>query len=230
MRTGFQILALGMLGGLLAALVMANPGAVSDAETAPHVLFFLVLLLALVFGGGMIGGRSALREILSNFVIWAAVFAGLIVGYANRDALRMTALRTISAMAPGHSVMISQEEAILTRERSGHFTAYATINGARVHMLIDTGATDIALPYTEARRIGIDVDRLRFDHPVMTANGRALVASVTLEAVSIGGITLENVSASVAEKGKLGGALLGMSFLSRLSEFSFQGDKLILRR
>lgn len=219
---------LGLIVGAVAVLAQRYPAALESPDTLAYLVFLGVILLALLFGGGL-GVRMTARQAVLNLSLFAAIFVGLVLVYDNRSDLRQTALRAVSALQPGHAVMLSEREAVLTRGRGGHFTAHADINGERVHMLVDTGSTDVALPFNEARRLGIEVDALVFDRPVMTANGRAYVASVLLDQVRIGGIALHRVQASVAEPGRLGGALLGMSFLSRLSEFSFRGDKLILR-
>lgn len=218
---------LGAAAGLY-ALHAAYPWVLTDSDNLLHLTFLGAILGALLFSGG--GPRlSGLRRTIGTFAIWGALLAVLVVGYENRDTLRLTALKALSGLNPGQPVTVSQSETVLTRARSGHFLAVARVNGERVQMLVDTGASDVALPYAEARRIGIDMTALSFTRPVLTANGRALVAPVLLDEVEIGGARFYNVRGSVAEPGRLPSALLGMSFLSRLSEFTFRGDKLIMR-
>ena len=96
----------------------------------------------------------------------------------------------------------------------GHFHANAEINGRRIEVMVDTGASLVALTFEDASRAGIYVRDSDFTQRVRTANGIARVAPVTLDRVSIGDITVRNVPASVSERGKLGTTLLGMSFLS----------------
>ena len=64
---------------------------------------------------------------------------------------------------------------------------------------------------------------------MMTANGRALAAPVTLERVVVGDIEMRRVRALVAKPGALGADLLGMSFLERLGSYEVRGDRLTLR-
>jgi aspartyl protease family protein len=64
---------------------------------------------------------------------------------------------------------------------------------------------------------------------VDTANGRARAAPVTLDRLSVGGITERAVPALIAQPGQLRTNLLGMSFLNRLQSWEVRGDKLILR-
>ena len=44
----------------------------------------------------------------------------------------------------------------LQADSRGHFTAQGQINGGTISLLVDTGATMIALPASEAVRLGID--------------------------------------------------------------------------
>jgi aspartyl protease family protein len=113
-------------------------------------------------------------------------------------------------------------------ESSGHFNAEADVNGRTIEVMIDTGATMVALSYEDAERAGIYLSNADFTRAVSTANGVARVAPVTLDRVSIGDITVRNVPAAVAERGRLKTSLLGMSFLSRLSRFDMRSGRLTL--
>ena len=111
----------------------------------------------------------------------------------------------------------------------GHYHANAEINGRRIEVMVDTGASQVALTFEDASRAGIRVRDSDFTQLVRTANGIARVAPVTLDRVSIGDITVRNVPASVSERGMLGTTLLGMSFLKRLSRVDMRGETLILQ-
>ena len=113
--------------------------------------------------------------------------------------------------------------------RNGHFSAEAEINGRGIPVMVDTGATMVALSYEDAERAGIFLSRGDFTQAVSTANGIARIAPVTLDRVSIGDITVRNVPAAVAEPGRLKTSLLGMSFLSRLSRFDMRSGVLVLQ-
>jgi aspartyl protease family protein len=114
-------------------------------------------------------------------------------------------------------------------ERNGHFHAQADINGRPVEVMIDTGATMVALSYEDAERAGLLLNDKDFTRSASTANGIARVAPVTLDRVSIGDITVRDVPAAVAERGRLKTSLLGMSFLSRLSRFDMRSGRLVLQ-
>lgn len=119
----------------------------------------------------------------------------------------------------------SSQKAVLTAGVGGHFMAEGRVNGGTVRFMVDTGATTIALPASDARRLGINY--LNGERGmVQTANGAAPVYRVTLDTVEVGDITLNGVEAMILERG-LTTALLGMSFLSRTS-MQREGETLTL--
>jgi aspartyl protease family protein len=110
---------------------------------------------------------------------------------------------------------------VLKRDRSGHYLASGQINGMDVDFLIDTGATDVAIPESLARELGIEFGpRVT----VMTAAGPAVAWMTRLDQVRLGGLALENVRGTIT-RGSMDRALLGMSFL-RHFKLSQQGDEL----
>jgi aspartyl protease family protein len=113
--------------------------------------------------------------------------------------------------------------------RNGHFNTEAEVNGRPIEVMVDTGATLVALSYEDAERAGIYLNNSDFNRSVSTANGVARIAPVTLDRVSIGDITVRNVPAAVAEPGRLKTSLLGMTFLSRLSRFDMRSGVLVLQ-
>jgi aspartyl protease family protein len=98
-----------------------------------------------------------------------------------------------------------------------------------VDVLVDSGASMVALTYDDAGRAGVYVRDSDFTQRVRTANGLARVAPVTLDRVSIGDVTVRNVPATVSEPGSLGTTLLGMSFLSRLQRVDMRAGILVLQ-
>jgi len=116
-------------------------------------------------------------------------------------------------------------EVVLERNRDGHYVASGEINGTPVTFLLDTGATDVALPTGLARRLG-----LRRGAAVMmtTANGQALGYQTRLDSVRLGPILLQDVAASFSDGIDTDTVLLGMSFLKRI-DFSQRDGRLVLR-
>lgn len=109
----------------------------------------------------------------------------------------------------------------------GHFITHGQINGMTVRMIVDTGATGVAIPAHDALRLGINY-RQGTQGFVSTANGTALAWRVTLDTVKVGDIVLHQVEGVVMERG-LQITLLGMSFLNR-TEMRRDGNSMTLRR
>ncbi len=116
-------------------------------------------------------------------------------------------------------------EVILKRNRYGHYVSNGKINGKSVQFMLDTGATDVAVPERVAEKLAL---RRGPEKKYSTANGMVTAYSTILDSVSIGPIEVRGVRASInpALKGKQ--ILLGMSVLKRI-EFTQRGDTLILR-
>jgi aspartyl protease family protein len=102
----------------------------------------------------------------------------------------------------------------LPADSRGQFYTSGQVNGAHIRFMVDTGATTVLLPASEAARLGIDY---RNGQPgrIQTANGSAPAYRVVLDSVTVGDITAYNVDGVVAEAQGLDVALLGMSFLNR---------------
>ena len=117
-------------------------------------------------------------------------------------------------------------EVSLLRNRFGHYVTSGEINNFPVTFLVDTGATNVAIPGELEQSLNLKRGR---QHMVHTANGTAAAYLTTLESLKIGELELFNVRASITPG--MGGQeiLLGMSVLNQL-EFSQKGRQLILRQ
>jgi aspartyl protease family protein len=116
----------------------------------------------------------------------------------------------------------------IMRSADGHYWTQATINGRAVRVLVDTGASVVALTRDDALRLGFMLQAEDFDRTVRTANGEGRAAAVELAHVAVAGARVERVQALVVERG-LDHSLLGMSYLGRLSRFEATPDSLTLR-
>jgi aspartyl protease family protein len=105
----------------------------------------------------------------------------------------------------------------------------AQVNGTRVAMALDTGASAVVLTQDAAKAAGLPLELLSYTVQVDTANGRARAAAVTIDRITLGGIVERKVPALVAQPGQLRTSLLGMSFLNRLESWEVRGDKLMMR-
>ncbi len=104
----------------------------------------------------------------------------------------------------------------------------ARMNGRSVKVLVDTGATSVAINRSTARRIGIRLRDRDFRHRASTANGVAMYARAKIDEIRIDGIRVYNVDAAVLDDSSLGGTLLGMSFLNKLKSFEIKRNKLTM--
>ena len=117
------------------------------------------------------------------------------------------------------------QEVLLKRNRFGHYVTSGRVNDHPVEFLLDTGATDVAIPLDLAQQLGL---RRGAAVQYQTANGVVTAYRTLLDSVSIGPIVVRNVPASINPGLKDMEILLGMSVLKRI-EFTQRGDTLILR-
>jgi aspartyl protease family protein len=187
-------------------------------------------IAALAVAGLLILALSRLRfsQALRALLAWGLIVLTLALGYTYRFELGEVADRVLATFVPGRAVSKGHTVEI-TRALGGGFSVSAQINGARVPMVLDTGATAVVLTPEAAKAAGLPIEVLNYSVQVETANGRARAAPVTLDRVSIGGITERSVPALIAQPGQLRSNLLGMSFLNRLESWQVRGDRLLLR-
>jgi aspartyl protease family protein len=117
----------------------------------------------------------------------------------------------------------NERTVVLKRGMDGHYRAEALINGEKVDVLVDTGATGVAISQRVADRLNLkSLTAVRTN----TANGTSIGYMVRLSSVKIGGVEANNVSAMIAP-GLEGDVLLGMSFLARMDVRLFKGEMTI---
>ena len=80
-----------------------------------------------------------------------------------------------------------------------------------IDILVDTGASSIALRESSAARLGIHPSARDYNIRMQTANGIGKAARVTLNRIELGGITVRDVEALVIPDEALSTNLLGMS-------------------
>ena len=116
-------------------------------------------------------------------------------------------------------------EVVLQQNRQGHYVASGTVNNVSVLFLLDTGATDVAIPDSIALAAGLQRSNTS---RASTANGVVTVYSTRVAELTLGNIVLEDVNASITTSMAGDTILLGMSALRQV-EFSQRGDELTLR-
>lgn len=215
------------------ALALGNPplpDLMGEDPDGMRLVYLTVLGTGLAFAAA---GRLLLRggrRTMVHTAIWCGVIGGVVTAYSFRDQGRVVIDHVQGQLMPSVALSRSEGAAELRRAWDGHYRAEAEVNGIRLRLLVDTGASMVMIPYEQVASIGIDPADLRFSVPVSTANGPSTVAPIQLASIRIGPIVVFDVTAAVAQPGRLKTGLLGMSFLDRLSETSFRGDTLILRQ
>jgi aspartyl protease family protein len=185
---------------------------------------------------------SGARQAATVAAGWAAAAAAVAVGLVYFSELKAITgparieqpARAADQLRPSHAgphiAQASRGRIVeLKAGAFGHFHTRAEINGRPIGVMVDSGASMVAMTYEDAREAGFFVRDSDFTHQVNTANGTARVAPVTIDRISIGDITVRNVPGAVLEAGKLGTTLLGMSFLSRLQRVDMRSGMLVLQ-
>jgi aspartyl protease family protein len=190
-------------------------------QTKIWALALAVMLAFMVF-------RQRFSHVLESVLIWLLIVTLLALGYTYRFELRDVGDRVLAEFIPGRAASKGRTVEI-ARGSGGGFSVTTQVNGARIAMVLDTGASAVVLTQEAAKAAGLPLEVLSYSVNVETANGRTRAAPVTLDRVSIGGITERSVAALVAQPGQLRVSLLGMSFLNRLESWQVRGDRLSMR-
>jgi aspartyl protease family protein len=192
------------------------------------VVYYLVWLV--VLGAGVVVMfRRRVGQALKAALVWLAIIFALIVGYTFRGELRDVSDRVMAELVPGRPASRGLRVVEIVRARNGDFQVSAQVNGVRVPMVLDTGASKVVLTLEAAKAAGLPVEVLVYDITVETANGRTRAAAVTLDRMNVGEVVERAVPALIAQPGQLRTSLLGMSFLNRLESFEVRGDKVLIR-
>jgi aspartyl protease family protein len=184
---------------------------------------------------------SGVKHFMREAVCWLIAAVLGFTGVYFFDDLRGFTARTMATALPeaGEAVKNIPDEprsrttgfersVTLTANRNGHFFARAYINGRPIAVMVDTGATQIALTYEDAESLGLRPFNSDYTQTTRTANGVGRMAPVTLDSVRIGDVEVSDLRGSVAERGKLHITLLGMEFIRRLQRFELRGRELML--
>ena len=181
----------------------------------------LVAIIAVVsIGMAGIAGRSAADDAIKA----APAIAG---NHDNWTTHKVRQDRSL-ALAEARGDSGSSGETLIGRSGDSHFYADADINGTNIRVLIDSGASIIALTRGDAEAIGINVNSLPVTGTARTAGGDVPMRTVMLDSVDIDGVEVRGVQAAVINA-DMGVSLLGQSYLSRLAAVNVEGDTMTLR-
>ncbi|MFL6799580.1 MAG: TIGR02281 family clan AA aspartic protease [Xanthobacteraceae bacterium] len=163
-------------------------------------------------------------------IIFAAMILaiGVAVPHLLENAGR-AASPSMAATPPPATPSANSRSMVLSPGNGNHFWVNARIDGRRMDLVVDTGASQVALRASDAARLGIHPALRDYSVRVSTANGLTKAALVELRSVELGDIVVRDVQALVHADDALGVNLLGMSFLSRV-RWSHERGKLILEQ
>lgn len=170
----------------------------SDATNADEIVD---VAIARMMSGAVVKEERQQRfkfiTIAALIITGLVVFAGLDFVYKTPDS-KTTATGEITVSIP--------------QGRGGHYLAAGKINDQPVKFLVDTGATDVAIPMSVAKKLGLP---LGMSFRTKTANGFGVGYETGLKTIALGDIELTGVKASVSEGLTGEEILLGMSFLRK---------------
>jgi len=216
-----------LVAAVLALLISSDAGQIVGLSEAQTGQLLPLVILLVIFAGGAFARRRKFGELFGNLLIWVGIFATALAGYAYRDDLSLVGSRVFGELVPGVAMVDAESGTVVFRRgRGGHFEVNATINGTRIPLIFDTGASAVVLTARDARAVGIDTTQLRYNIAVSTANGTGRAAQVTLDLMEVGGIERRRVRAFIAEEGALDTSLLGMTFLETLERYTVSGNTL----
>jgi len=191
-------------------------------------LVYKTILVLFVGAGVVTMFRDRFSQAIETMLFWIVVALVLVVGYTYRFELRDVGERVMAEVVPGRAASRGRSVEI-ARGNTGDFQIGAQVNGARIPMVLDTGASSVVLTNDAARAAGLPIEMIKYTVTVETANGRTQAAPVTLDRLAIGNVVERSVPALIAQPGQLRRSLLGMSFLNRLQSWEVRGDKLVMR-
>ncbi len=142
----------------------------------------------------------------------------LISSSSKKAIIEVNGVRTEYYLSRDMGQGITTPEALtfrVIRTPQGQYITRGSINGRSTEMLVDTGANLVAMNADEADRLGIsykDSEKIF----VETAGGITEGFKVRLDFVSVGGIRVPGVAATVIKGTSPNTVLLGMSFLQSI--------------
>ena len=228
-RTLIWVVLLALMFALAIVASRENGGALAAMNSRDYAWLLTRIIWLVVVGSAVIAiFRGNFTQAIRSALIWLVIALVLLVGYTYRFELLDTFNRVLAELVPGHTVT-NGRTVELTRGQTGEFSMSTEVNGKRVGMVLDTGASAVVLTNDAAKAAGLPLEMIKYTVSVDTANGQTRAAAVTLDRLAVGGIVERAVPALVAQPGQLRTSLLGMSFLNRLQSWEVRGDRLLMR-
>jgi aspartyl protease family protein len=222
-------LLIGIAVALALVIVQHDQGTIAGlAEQDFGSLVYTLAILVFVGSTVLVLFRHRFAQAVTAALLWVVIGLGLVVAYTYRVELHEVSDRVLGEFIPGRPVSHGRTVEI-ARGHAGEFQVATQVNGTRVPMVLDTGASAVVLTQDAAKAAGLPLEMLAYSVNIETANGRTRAAAVTLDRLGVGTIVEHGVPALIAQPGQLKTSLLGLTFLNRLESYSVTSDRLILR-
>lgn len=194
-----------------------------------QVIILICLLLYFIFYLTTVR-LSGSKNNLLNAISFILIFIFLIIIYSFKEDFSYIKNKILSNIFPSYEYKNKNEEIILRRNLDDHFyiNGYFSKN-TKINFLIDTGASSTSLNLSDARKLRINIDKLKFNRPVYTANGKSFVAKYIIDKISVGGLIFYNKEISIM-KNNSNHSLLGMDIIGRFDSITIDNDIMILKK
>ena len=155
-----------------------------------------------------------------TMIAWIILFILLILYFTGQEQRQIN-----PNQHPDTGVINGRHTLVLKANRQNHFVVTGQVNGSNVTLLLDTGATLVAVPEDMAAQLGLKKGRRSY---AQTANGQVQTYNTRINTLQLGNIVLHDVAADINPgMNGINEILLGMSALSQI-EFSKRDGKLFL--
>lgn len=177
-------------------------------------LYFLVLVCLVVFG-------FTANRMTSLATVAATQDDGgvRLLDRAGKATPTYAEVNAPTATASGNDI-------VLDRRSDGHFYANVEINGTPIEMMVDTGASGVALAQDDARRVGIATTIGMNDYVGDGASGVVYGDMVSIERLRFGKVEMSGLSGAVLRGGEM--SLLGQDVLRQFDKVEIEGDRMVL--
>jgi len=189
-------------------------------------LIYLVAILVFV-ASALTVRRIPIGKGLRMFAGWVIIFLAVFVAFSLKDDIVGFANQVLDERRAETTGVQVGEDLQIKQALDGHFWVDGQLNGESVRFLIDSGATTTSISGATARRAGIQPSG-GFPAMVQTANGVVTVERGRAERLAIGHIVREDMAVHISD-GFGETNVLGMNFLSSLSGWGVENNRLILK-
>jgi aspartyl protease family protein len=197
---------------------------VSGDRTAEFI--YLVAILVFVASAFTVR-RVPIGKGLKMFAGWVVIFLAAFVAFALKDDIVGFANQVLDERRAESTGVQVGEELQIKQSLDGHFWVEGRLNGEEVRFLVDSGATTTSISGRTARRAGIEPSS-GIPAVVQTANGMTTVQRGRAERLQVGHIVREDLAVHISD-GFGETNVLGMNFLSSLSGWGVEKNRLILK-